>query len=228
MARREAEQRAPDPLDPTLQGVVVQLGGRIRDLWQDPEVGRERRKALLRCLIDKVVARRAVRDTASVRIVWRGGETTELEVPLPVGMITALPAYGAMLERLRTLVNAGLPDQEIAATLTAEGFRSPMRDRGVVCSTVATLRRRLGLPAPRPTARWRLAPGRLSVKAVAAKLGVKPTWIYSRLRHGLIQLPRDQATGRHAFPDTDQVIDVLRQLVAGEIRHVDLSQHEPH
>ncbi|OYD82349.1 hypothetical protein CHT98_21615 (plasmid) [Azospirillum brasilense] len=86
------------------------------------------------------MARRAVRDTASVHIVWRGGETTELEVPLPVGMITAMPAYGAMLELLRTLVNTGLNDQEIAAILTAEGFRLPMRDRGVLCSMVATLR----------------------------------------------------------------------------------------
>jgi hypothetical protein len=56
---------------------------------------------------------------------------------------------------------------------------------------------------------------------------VKPTWIYNRFRYGLIQLPRDQATGRHVFPDTDQVIDTLRRLVAGEVNHVDLSQHEP-
>jgi hypothetical protein len=227
LARREAEPRAPDPLDPKLSGAVVQLGGRLRAIWQDPAVGRDRRKALLRCLIDKVVVRRTARDMASVRVIWRGGETTELEVPLPVGTIAALPTYGAMQERLRTLVSAGLNDHEIAATLTAERFRSPKRDSGVLCSTVANLRRRLGLPAPRPTARGRLEPGRLSVKAVAAKLGVKPTWIYNRLRYGLIQLPRDPATGRHAFPDTDQVLDALRRLLAGEVNRVDLSQHEP-
>ena len=121
-------------------------------------------------------------------------------MPLPVGMITAMPAYGAMLELLRTLVNTGLNDQEIAAILTAEGFRLPMRDRGVLCSMVATLRR-LGLLAPQPTAPWRLAPGRLSVKAVAAKLDVKLTWVYSRLRHGLIQLPQGDTPSRHRPSD---------------------------
>ena len=41
---------------------------------------RERRKALLRSLIDKVVLRRAAPDRISVRIVWRGGEVSDLEV----------------------------------------------------------------------------------------------------------------------------------------------------
>jgi hypothetical protein len=108
-----------------------------------------------------------------------------------------------MQERLRALVSAGLDDHEIAATSTAEGFRSPKRDSGVLCSTVANLRRRLGLPAPQPTVRWQLEPGQLSVKMVTAKLGVKPTWIYNRLRYGLIQLPRVQPQG--ATPSLTQI-----------------------
>ena len=45
---------------------------------------RERKKALLRSLIDKVVLRRLAADRISVRIVWRGGEISDLEVEVAV------------------------------------------------------------------------------------------------------------------------------------------------
>lgn len=64
-----------------LRAKVIVLGNRLPALWENPATRREHRKALLRCLIEKVVMRRCARDKAEVRIVWRGGATTELGHP---------------------------------------------------------------------------------------------------------------------------------------------------
>ena len=56
-------------LDRRLQAKVLALGERLPEIWADPATRREHRKALLRCLIDKVVMHRSARDRAAVRIV---------------------------------------------------------------------------------------------------------------------------------------------------------------
>jgi hypothetical protein len=64
-------------VDPHLCAKVVALGERLPAIWADPATRREHRKALLRCLIEKVVMRRSARDEAEVRIEWRGGAMVE-------------------------------------------------------------------------------------------------------------------------------------------------------
>ena len=136
LARRAtATASGPDRLDPRMRAKVVALGRRLPELWADPSVSREHRKALLRCLIDKVVMRRAARDMADVRIVWRGGEISEMTVMLPVNAVAALPRHAEMEARVLQLARAGVDDAEIARRLTAEGHRSPSRT-AVLCSTV--------------------------------------------------------------------------------------------
>ena len=95
--------------------------------------------------------RRAARDMAEVRIVWRGGEITEMAVALPVNAVTALPRYGEMETRVLQLARVGTDDAEIARQLTAEGHRSPSRTE-VLCSTVQGIRlrrHRLKMPPKR-------------------------------------------------------------------------------
>lgn len=64
----------PEPLgiDSRLRAKVVALGARLPAIWVDRATPREHRKALLRCLIDKVIMRRGARDRTEVRIVWPG------------------------------------------------------------------------------------------------------------------------------------------------------------
>jgi len=64
---------------------------------------RERRKALLRSLIDKVVLRRAAPDRISVRIVWRGGEVSDLVVEQAVNGLQDLSRGAEMEARLLDL-----------------------------------------------------------------------------------------------------------------------------
>jgi hypothetical protein len=105
-------------IDSHLRAKVVALGERLPAIWADPATRREHRKALLRCLIEKVVIRRSARDKAEVRIVWRGGATTELIVMMPVNSLLAFPDTDhAMLEihqlrehHIKTIVHLGSND----------------------------------------------------------------------------------------------------------------------
>ena len=168
--------------------------------------------------------RRAARDMAEVRIVWRGGEITEMAVALPVNAVTALPRYGEMETRVLQLARVGTDDAEIARQLTAEGHRSPSRTE-VLCSTVQGIRlRRHRLKMPPKRTRWAKIPGRLSVPEVATDLGVSANWVSGRIRRGVIRIDRDPDTGRFLFPDIDETMMALRQLRAGAIARVDLTQ----
>lgn len=104
---------------------MVALAGRLPALWADPATGEAKRKALLRCLVEKVVLDRGTHDVAQVRVVWRGGAVSELAVPRPVTSIASLTRGAEMRERILELARAEMPDEEIAATLTREGHRSP-------------------------------------------------------------------------------------------------------
>jgi hypothetical protein len=62
-----------------LSDKVVSLAGRLPQIWADEATTDAQRKALLRCLVDKVVLERGEHDVALVRIVWRGGAVSILK-----------------------------------------------------------------------------------------------------------------------------------------------------
>src|SRR4029450_3433411 len=97
-------------------------------------------KALLRCLIDTVVIHRPHRDTVHTRIVWKGGEVTILDLPIPVGAWRELRAHAELERRVVELHHQGLLDATIAERLTAEGYRSPMDATKLLPSTVRGIR----------------------------------------------------------------------------------------
>ncbi len=143
---------AADEIPPALREAFTQLGQRLPEVWRAGLLKREDQKALLRCLIDKVVVHREPRDCLRVRLVWKGGEVSTFEVPIPVGSLPEYSRADEMTARLMVLLAEGHSDSTIAAMLSAEGFRSPMRPR-VLPSTVQTIRLRQGqLRVPHPPA----------------------------------------------------------------------------
>jgi DNA invertase Pin-like site-specific DNA recombinase len=217
---------APEPLDPRLRARVIALGGRLPELWADPAVGREHKKALLRCLIDKVVMRRAARDRAAVRVVWRGGAATDLEVVMAVNALAALPRVAEMEARVLELARAGGRDEEIARTLATEGHHSPWRGAEVLPSTVRGIRLKHGIKViPRQT-RWPRRAGWLTVADVACRLRVSADWLRGQIRRGAIRTTRE-ASGRCMFPDTADALEALRRLRVRVVEHVDLT-HDAH
>jgi hypothetical protein len=181
---------------------------------------RKRKKALLRSLIDKVVLRRAAPDRVSVRIVWRGGAVSELEVEVAVYTHRVLPRGAEMEARLLDLARQGVDDATIAAQLTAEGHHSA-RCGHVPVDTVRHIREsHRVLRDWRPT-HPRHIPGWLTVAELARRLQVSRYWIEQRIRNGTITITRDATTHRYLVPDTDDILAGFNKLKAGTVDHLD-------
>jgi hypothetical protein len=111
----------------------------------------------------------------------------------------------------------GKSDEEIAAELTEQGYRSP-RQSTVLPSTVKILRLRHGLFRKRSQSHPRHIAGCLTVSQVARKLGITPHWIYDRIHNGTIEMTRDPDTNLYLFPDTPRTITLVKQLRAGKLQ----------
>jgi DNA invertase Pin-like site-specific DNA recombinase len=210
-------QAAPAPeLPAELQAAFTAIGQKLPELWPTAVLSTAQKKALLRCLIDKVVIQRHRRDQVHTRIVWKGGDTTTLEVPIPVGSLAELSNGAEFEQRLLALSRQGLEDAAIAQQLTAEGFRSPMNPAAVLPSTVQCTRLKHGVMLSRHQSHPRHYPGYLTVAQLANALAVAPYWIYDRIHNGTIALSRDAATGLYLFPDRPDTLQQFQQLRDGQ------------
>jgi DNA invertase Pin-like site-specific DNA recombinase len=216
---QQATKVVPLSIPRTLRTAFTSLGTSLPTVWHQDTMSRAQRKALLRCLIDKVVLHRVTRDTIQTRIVWRGGAVSELEVPSTVGSLRALNGFAEMEAQILALEAQGKADEEIAQLLTTQGLRSPQRPR-VLPSTVQTIRLQHGrlhrYRGPRP----RHVPGWLTVSQLATALGVKAHWVYHLIRRGQILVTRDPATQLYLFPDCPETLEDFHRLQHGHISHV--------
>jgi DNA invertase Pin-like site-specific DNA recombinase len=216
--RHEQEQsRAPERLSAQDRQAVLQAGKTIPELWSQDRLTPPQKKAFLRSLIDKVVVHRSAPDTLHVRIVWRGGDTTTTLLPVTVGSLARLSSAAAMEKEILERAHQGQTDEEIAATLTRRGYRSPQR-AAVLPSTVRILRLRHRLLRDRSQSHPRQIPGYLTVSQIAQSLGIKAHWIYDRIHNGTIQVSIDSKTGLYLFPDRPKTMTLFQQLRAGELQ----------
>jgi hypothetical protein len=213
--RTQAGTPPEHALSPALQATFRAIGAKLPELWPTDVLSQAQRKALLRCLIDKVVIQRARRDQIHTRIVWRGGETTTLEGPVAVGALTDLPTAPQMAQQIRVLFAEGTSDDEMARQLAQQGYRSP-RQPTVLPSTVKGIRLKLGLMQQRSQSHPRRIAGYLTVPQLAKALAITPHWVYHQIQRGTVTITRDAATGLYLFPDTLQTLEAFRQLRAGQ------------
>ena len=210
-----------------LHGKVVSLAGRLPQIWADPATIDAQRKALLRCLVDKVVLDRGEHDVALVRIVWRGGAVSDLEVKLKVNSVAKLTRGTEMCDRVLDLARDGTPDDEIASTLTSEGHRSPNCENMVLPITVGRIRRGAGIRVTEPRNRWSHCVSLLSAPELAGRLNIPVNWIYVQIRQKRLLIDR-QPTGAYLFQDTTAVLDAVRNLRNHTINRLDLRICQPH
>ena len=175
------------------------------------------KKALLRSLIDKVVIHRTIPDRVQTRVVWRGGDFTTFEIPVPVGSFADLSNAAEMEKIIIDLSRKGQSDAEIADHLTALGYRSPMCTDAVLPSTVMNIRlKHRILLRPSQSHPFRV-PGHLTVAQLAAKLEISRSWIYDRIYNGTIRVEKDASTKCYLFPDKIGALRKFRQLIVGKI-----------
>ena len=220
LTQHRAARAKPEMLSAGDRERFLALGPRLPGLWEEPGMTRERRKALLRSLIDKVVLRRVAAERLSVRIIWRGGAVCELEVGVAVYTHRVLSRGAEMEGRLLDLARQGVDDATIAARLTTEGYRSARCDH-VPVDTVRHIRE-----SHRVLRDWRRThprhiPGWLTMAELARRLHVSREWIERRIRNGKIIITRDAAARRFLFPDTDDTLDSFAKLKAGTVDRLD-------
>jgi hypothetical protein len=223
---QDATARAPVALDPSVRAALVDLGQHLPTLWDAGVLSRAQKKALLRCLIDKVVLHRSVPDSIHARIVWRGGDTSTFEIPIAVGSLDRLTCAHELEEHVLAGHAAGATDAEIAQRLTEHGYRSPRREV-VLESTVRRIRLKQRLFLERPSVQPGRPEGYLAISQVAELHGVSQQWLYYRIYAGQINLPRDETTNRYLFPDHPDTFAQLHQLKTGtcKVVHLDRGHH---
>ena len=222
-----AQTVAHSGMDKALHGKVVSLAGRLPQIWADPTTTGAQRKALLRCLVEKVVLDRGEHDIALARVVWRGGAVTSLEVKMTVNSVDKLKHGTEMRRRVIDLARGGMPDVDIAAVLTREGHRSPNRDDEVLPITVQRIRHIAGIRVSNPRSRWSHDPSLLSAPDLAARLSIPVNWLYIQIRQKRLLVDR-QPSGAYLFQDSPAVFDAVRSLRNHAIHHLDLRISQPH
>jgi DNA invertase Pin-like site-specific DNA recombinase len=216
------DERTPvTPLKITaeLKAAFTQIGQKLPDIWNTKLLSREHKKALLRCLIDKVIIHRARRDLILLRIVWRGGATSSFDISIPVGSLEELSGFEKMEQKIVQMSKQGERDEDIALALTAEGFRSPMHGN-VLPSTVKAVRLQHGIMRKPSQSHPRQVDGYLTVPQIASTLEIPRHWIYDRIHKGVIHVTRDNQTGLYLFPDKPDTIDCFKKLRAGLIKQM--------
>jgi DNA invertase Pin-like site-specific DNA recombinase len=219
LARRRASTYEPPALTPEEHIEFRRLAPQLPELWRRPDVTPAFRKALLRCLIDKVVLRRSTPECVEIRIVWRGGETTDLSVDIAVRALASLTRGTEMEARVVELARAGMDDATIAAMLTKEGFRSARLDM-VSAHAVKVVRLRCKVLRAPWLSTPRRVPGLFTVAQLARRIGVSPHWLHRRIRNGTIDVVRCPISGRWLFPDTDTTLSNLERLKNGQIERL--------
>jgi len=226
-AEATSRQQQPSPVIPfvltaDLKAAFTAIGQKLPQLWQMPVLSQPQKKALLRCLIDTVVIHRATRDHVHTRIVWKGGETTTIQIPITVGSLAELSSAKEMEQHILKLSCEGTSDQEIAKHVTDLGYRSPMRPL-VLPSTVKSIRLKHSLFQKRSQSHPRSITGYLTVSQLAQALDISRHWVYDRIHNGCIHISKDAHTGLYLFPDTSATREMFKQLMAGTLHNVRFS-----
>ena len=222
LADRRAACAPPEQLTSEEREDFLAIGSQLPELWLRPDVPWAEKKAMLRCLIDKVVLQRVVRDRITIRIVWKGGEVTELEVEPRVYALSALSRGAEMEAKLLEWARQGVDDAAIADRLTKEGHRSA-RCSYVPVTTVRHFRQHHRILRQATPKRELPSGGWLTVTELAKRLQVARSWIDRRIRTGTIEIERDAVDTRFLFPNTEETLAAMQALKTGQKSRIQIA-----
>ena len=208
-AERFAHQPPEPELDPTLRSQLQELSTKLPELWRSGRLQPEHQKALLRSLIRRVILSRPVPARIDLRIVWVSGAVTLLALAPPVYRTSEIGNYEDLIARVLALSQEGQPDQEIADRLTAEGFHSA-RQLPISKELVGKIRRAQGHMSVRQHFRsHEQMADAWTIHGLAQMLGVRRTWLYTRIRNGTLPAHRHPMSGHYLIPKDPQVLASL-------------------
>jgi len=223
-SHQQRQLETPQTLPAELKTAFTAIAQKLPEIWPQEELlPTSHKKALLRCLIDKVVIHRIASDQAQVRIVWKGTETSTFQVAVTVGSFTDLSTATEMEEIILKLSKQGISDEKIAQHLTEMGHRSPMNPQAVLPSTVRILRLKHRIFRKRSQSHPRRVSGYLTVPQIAETLAVSPHWLYGRMKSGRIKVTKDEKTGLYLFPDHPDTLEKFHKFKEGKLQNLRFS-----
>jgi DNA invertase Pin-like site-specific DNA recombinase len=183
------QRQQPSPLSAAERESIRALASDLPALWAAPTTTPQDRQAIIRQLIDQVVAT-VVGETEQVEVVihWAGGHQTKTSVLRPVARLDQLSYWPQLRARILALRRQGLPSREVAARLNAEGWHPPKRRDTFTSEMVRSVLSRQGL------ARWKqrsgphpeLRPNEWLLLDLAAKLQMPTVTLYNWIRRGWV------------------------------------------
>src|SRR5262249_34847289 len=155
-----------------------QASQNIAALWHGAAMTPQDRKAIVRCLVERVLVQVEPRsEYVDVTIQWRGGFTSQHQVVRPVGRYTQLRDYDLLIARIRALHQEGKTVPAIADQLNQEGFVPPRRRGRFSVAVLAPILQGLGLVSERRRDD-QLGPDEWWVQDLAAHLKVPTGKVY--------------------------------------------------
>ena len=177
------DARAEQPLLTTEELARARaLSGDLQAVWKAPTTEARDRKRLLRTLIEEVQLRTEPKRHL-VRIVWKGGATTERDiVRLRGGQLKATSED--VIDLVRKLA-VDLDDAQIARTLNRQGRRSGL-GRAFTTAAIASMRQRNQIAGHSHRVAKDPTEGPFTAEDAAEQLGVTHTTVLHWLREGLL------------------------------------------
>jgi hypothetical protein len=198
LAEVEAAYRRTTPADgPELTADdrerVHALARDLPRVWRDPRTPMRERKRMLRLLLEDVTLLKGER-TTQLQLRWKGGATSVLERPRPLGAPDLRRTPTAIVEDIRALATAQT-DRQIAATLNGRWLRTST-GQPFTRLRVRTLREAYGIPS---LAEHLRAAGWLTAREIAAQLAVHYTTAKRFAREGVLRAVRADDKGDLLF-----------------------------
>jgi DNA invertase Pin-like site-specific DNA recombinase len=219
---RFQQAEAPATLSPEVREQLRHISETLPELWRAGQVSNAQKKELLRCLVSQVILRKSAPDTVEIKVIWVSGHYSVFHARLPVNQQESVTGLDEMIARLRALWQQGLNDDQIAAQLLSEGFHTARSARGVSPMTVQKIRLERGWYQPLHRSRNALElDGHLTIRGLAARLEVKRSWVYNRIRSGVIHpayVVRHPQSQLCLIRNSPELTERLRQLLPGKPR----------
>jgi excisionase family DNA binding protein len=196
------------PLQEEEKARIQTIAGDLAAVWDaEPTTNRDR-KRLLRCLIEEVQVR-TEEARYLVRVVWKGGAVTDLQVKRNARGFNNHATPEDTVELIRKLAE-DLEDDQIARVLNRQGRRGAMGSPFTRAS-VSNIRQNNGIPRYCKLKSIDPQHGPFTAQEAARELGVTPCTVYDWIRDGVI--PAKQLT--KGAPWQIVLTDELRARLSG-------------
>jgi hypothetical protein len=194
---------------------ILALGEDLPKLWSAPTTTNADRKQIIRLIIkDVVLDQKRERGKLWFKINWQTGATTEHWIKRRTTSYREHADLEPLQARVRAMIAEGKPDNEIAAMLASEGYRTT---KGGQINSVSVYRMRKcwGIRANRQyedgrnPQKWE--DETYSVQGAATVIGVKASAVHRWLRGGLLDARQSGKGGAWKIRLTEEQISCLRE-----------------